>query len=118
VGRLVAHHRARPVDPDAWSAQMSAGAAYVGNLDQTRIRAHTLVLHGNADRVVDPRNASLLADRIPHSELVVLPDRAHLLWWEDPDSFVAHVTSFVAQPTERVAAAARDSTAARARGRL
>jgi 3-oxoadipate enol-lactonase len=104
VKRLVRHHRKRPVDPDAWSAQMSAGAGYVGNLDQTRIRAHTLVLHGTEDRVVDPRNAWLLADRIPHSQLVAMPGLGHLLWWEDPDSFVAQVTSFAQQPADREAA--------------
>jgi 3-oxoadipate enol-lactonase len=105
VDRLIAHQRRRPVDPDAWSAQMAAGAGYVGNLDQTRIHAHTLVVHGSADRVVDPRNARLLADRIPNCELVVLPGLGHLLWWEDPDTFVAHVTLFLRQPVDhRVAA--------------
>jgi 3-oxoadipate enol-lactonase len=103
VARLVEYHEARPVDPHAWTAQMSAGAGYVGNLDQTRIRAHTLVLHGSADRVVDPRNARLLADRIPSSELVILPDLGHLLWWEDPDGVAAHITSFLRQPADRAA---------------
>jgi 3-oxoadipate enol-lactonase len=102
VKRLIAHHISRPVDPDAWEAQMSAGAGYIGNLDQTRIRAHTLVLHGSADRVVDPRNARLLADRIPHSELVILPDLGHLLWWEAPDRFVELITSFIMQPVAPV----------------
>ena len=73
VNRVVAHERRRPSDPGAWSAQAAAGARYVGQLRQTQIRARTLVLHGDADTVVDPRNASLLAERIPHASLVMLP---------------------------------------------
>jgi hypothetical protein len=33
-----------------------------------------------------------------------MPGLGHLLWWEDPDRFVAQVTSFVEQPADRVAA--------------
>jgi pimeloyl-ACP methyl ester carboxylesterase len=45
--------------------------------------------------VVDPRNARLLAARIPDAELRVLPGLGHLLFWEDPDAFVQAVTSFL-----------------------
>jgi 3-oxoadipate enol-lactonase len=95
VERLVAHQRPRRTAPDAWSAQAAAGAGYVGQLNQTRIRAHTLILHGDADTVVDPRNAQLLADRIPNSRLVILPYRGHLFFWEDPKGFADTVTSFL-----------------------
>jgi pimeloyl-ACP methyl ester carboxylesterase len=95
VERLVAHERARPADPGAWSAQAAAGARYVGQLRQSRIRARTLILHGGADTVVDPRNATLLAARIPDTTLVLLPDLGHLFFWEDPDRFVREVTGFL-----------------------
>jgi 3-oxoadipate enol-lactonase len=96
VDRLVAHERDRPSDPGAWSAQVTAGARYAGQLRQTRIRARTLILHGDADAVVDPRNASLLAERIPEATLVLLPGLGHLFFWEDPDRFVHEVVSFLA----------------------
>jgi pimeloyl-ACP methyl ester carboxylesterase len=54
-----------------------------------------LVLHGDADTVVDPRNARMLASRIPDAELVILPGLGHLLFWEDPGAFVDAVTSFL-----------------------
>jgi pimeloyl-ACP methyl ester carboxylesterase len=95
VDRLVAHQRSRRTDPDAWSALASAGARYVGHLNQTRIRARTLILHGDADTVVDPRNSELLAARIPSNRLVVLPNLGHLFFWEDPRGFVDAVTSFL-----------------------
>jgi pimeloyl-ACP methyl ester carboxylesterase len=94
VDRLVEMLRSQPA---AWSAQAAAGARYVGRLRQARIRARTLILHGAADTVVDPRNGKLLADRIPHSRLVIFPELGHLLFWQDPDGF-ADVVAQIAKP--------------------
>jgi len=98
VERLIAHQQARPGDPIAWAAQATAGARYVGQLRQSGIQARTLVLHGSADRVVDPRNARLLADRIPCARLEILPGLGHLFFWEDPRAFATAVTSFLLEP--------------------
>ena len=54
-----------------------------------------MILHGDADTVVDPRNATLLAGRIPDATLVLLPGLGHLFFWEDPDRFVREVTAFL-----------------------
>jgi len=96
VERLIAHQRRRPNDPAAWAAMAAAGARYSGGLRQTRIQAPTLVLHGAADRVVDPRNSQLLATRIPNAQLRIFPDLGHLFFWEDPEGFCKVVTSFLA----------------------
>jgi pimeloyl-ACP methyl ester carboxylesterase len=45
--------------------------------------------------VVDPRNAKLLAARIPGAQLVIRPGLGHLLFWEDPDAFADAVTAFL-----------------------
>ena len=81
--------------PGAWQAQAAAGGRYTSSVRQRCIRARTLVLHGTADRVVDPRNARLLAARIPHADLVTFPGLGHLFFWEDPGAFAAAVTSFL-----------------------
>lgn len=98
VERLIVHQQSRPSDPAAWTALAAAGAGYAGRLRQKEILAPTLVLHGAADQVVDPRNGELLARRIPRSRLVVLPDLGHLFFWEDPRAFVAAVTGFLLEP--------------------
>ena len=45
--------------------------------------------------MVNPRNAKLLAGRIPGARLVIFPELGHLLFWEDPDGFADAVTSFL-----------------------
>jgi 3-oxoadipate enol-lactonase len=100
VERLVEHQLSGPSDPAAWASMAAAGARYSGRLRQTAIQAPTLVLHGSADTVVDPRNSTLLAARIPDARLVILPDQGHLFFWEDPDGFVDVVTSFLQETSD------------------
>jgi pimeloyl-ACP methyl ester carboxylesterase len=85
----------RPHEPHSKRQQVMAGATYVGGLRQLRIRARTLVLHGSADTVAHPRNATVLTRQIPGAELVMLPDAGHLLFWEQPDRFCHVVTDFL-----------------------
>lgn len=89
---------------------MMAGATYVGGRRQLRIHAETLVLHGSADTVVDPRNATLLANRIPGATLVILPGAGHLLFWEDPDRFCDVVAVFLDRPVARRAMVAGEQS--------
>jgi pimeloyl-ACP methyl ester carboxylesterase len=95
VQELLDHRRDHRTDPRVWLAQMKAGAGYAGNRRQSRIQARTLVVHGSADAVVDPRNAELLAARIPDARLVMMPGLGHLLFWEDPDGFADVVLRFL-----------------------
>ena len=100
VRRLLEVQGSRPTDSAALSAQAFAGARYAGR-PLARIRSRTLVLHGDADAVVDPRNGRLLADRIPAARLVTFPGLGHLLFWEDPDGFAGAVVSFLLGPRPR-----------------
>jgi len=101
VDRLVEFQRSQPsASTGILPAQAAAGARYAGRLRQIRIQARTLVLHGSADTVVDPRNAQLLAQRIPRATLVTFPELGHLLFWEDPAGFADVVTSFLLPGTE------------------
>ena len=59
-----------------------------------RIEAPTLVVQGEGDVVVDPRNAALLAERIPGAELRMVPG-GHLFFWNRPDALVSLLTEFL-----------------------
>jgi pimeloyl-ACP methyl ester carboxylesterase len=79
----------------AWQAQAYAGATFdayerIGSID-----APTLVVQGGGDNVVDPRNAELLGELIPDARVEIVPDRGHLLVWEDSDRVAELVTEFL-----------------------
>ena len=79
----------------AWAAQAAAGAAFDAYDRLGGIAVPTLVIHGGSDVVVDPRNAELLGSLIPGARVEVVPDRGHLLVWEDSERVAALVTEFL-----------------------
>ena len=99
VARLLRHRAARPHDAAGWAMLNSAGARYYGGRRAMSIRARTLVLHGADDLVVDPRNATLLAERIPHAQLRMLPGLGHLFFWERPGALTEPVSEFLLDDT-------------------
>lgn len=98
VDRIIRNQEASTGDPASWQALASAGATYSGGTRQSRIDAPTLIMYGDADAVVDPRNSKLLADRIAGSQVAVFPGLGHLFFWEDPAQFTKAVTSFLLAP--------------------
>ena len=95
VERILEHRLAKPQPPAAWMAQAAAGASFDLFDRVGEIRAPTLVLQGTEDVVVDPRNAGLLAERIPDARVELFPGTGHLFFWEQPDRFVAAVREFL-----------------------
>jgi 3-oxoadipate enol-lactonase len=84
---------AHPLDPAGWHAQAAAGMTFAG-VDEA-IVAPTLIVTGTADNVVDPRNADLLAERIPRARVERFDGLGHLFWWEAPERFVRIVAEFL-----------------------
>jgi 3-oxoadipate enol-lactonase len=95
VDRILRHREATAQPLDAWSAQAAAGATFDALGRIARVEAPTLILHGTEDAVVDSRNSSLLASRIPDSRVELFPGGGHLFFWEQPDRFVDVVTEFL-----------------------
>lgn len=96
--RILHHRRTTSQDPAGWSGQAAAGTGHDLGRRVAEINHPTLVLHGEQDRVVDVRNAAVLAELIPDCRAVVLPALGHLLFWDDPDRFVAELTAFLDIP--------------------
>ena len=93
VDELFARRVANPPDPDGWQAQAAAGTTFGGV--EGVVRAPTLILQGTEDNVVDPRNAELLAQQIAGARVELIPGTGHLFFWEQPETFLAHVTEFL-----------------------
>ena len=95
VEQIVAYRTANPPDLRGWQSQAAAGAVHdaldrIGN-----IAAPTLIVHGTEDAVVDPRNADLLAERIPGARVELLRGCGHLLFWEEPERFASLLREFL-----------------------
>ena len=95
VDRIIAHRLATAQSPAAWAAQATAGATFDAYDRLGALDAETLVQHGGADVVVDPRNGELLVDLLPNARLDAFPAAGHLFFWEEPERFVASVSSFL-----------------------
>jgi pimeloyl-ACP methyl ester carboxylesterase len=73
------------VDLARWDARLRA----------PDVRAPTLVITGDDDNTTPPRETALLAERLPHGRLTVLPGSGHLPFVETPERFRAAVEAFL-----------------------
>ncbi|MBL8056345.1 MAG: alpha/beta fold hydrolase [Anaerolineales bacterium] len=94
------YRAAHPLDPAGYQAQLGIGlgllaeaAGFEHRLAQ--VKAPTLVLTGAHDKVVPPGNAELLAARLPHSRVHVLPDAGHLFTLETPEAANQAILAFL-----------------------
>jgi 3-oxoadipate enol-lactonase len=78
-----------------WQSQAYAGATFDAYDRAGGISVPTLVLHGGADNVVDPRNGELLAELIPGARLETIDGRGHLMMWEEGERVAAIVKEFL-----------------------
>jgi pimeloyl-ACP methyl ester carboxylesterase len=73
-------------DEIAYQAQLMAAAMHNCTSRLNRIAVPALVVHGEDDRVVPVENARLIADRLAHGRLHLLPETGHLYTTEAPEA--------------------------------
>lgn len=61
----------------------------------SQIKVPTLIITGDQDELMPPQNARILNERIPNSELVVLPGAGHYFFIEFADETNAHILRFL-----------------------
>ncbi len=72
--------------PRGYLLQLLASASHAAWRALPRVRAPTLVQHGEADRVIVPAAGKALAGRIPDARLELYPGAGHVLGLQAPDS--------------------------------
>lgn len=84
-----------PVLPYAYLLQLQACMAHdtYGNINQ--IKAPTLVLHGDEDRLVPYENGVTLAEKIPNAEFLTIKGAGHIYVTEANDIVNAKVLDFL-----------------------
>jgi 3-oxoadipate enol-lactonase len=85
VEELIGYFKRHRSSVKTIAAQTLASARFASTLRLDRIRAPTLVMHGERDRLVPLAASKLLAARIPDAELVVVPGTGHTYALEAPE---------------------------------
>ncbi len=96
VDEIVATAMAAPTPQFVFARQMAAIMASDRYAELPKIKAPTLVIHGDADPLVPYANAEILAQRIPGAELATLKGCGHLAMWEQPRALSALLLEFLA----------------------
>ena len=95
--QLLADRLEHPTPPDCWRAQFDACNAWIRRTTPVEeITAPTLVVHGDADRIVPYENGVELARRIPGARFERFPGSGHLLFLESPERLNPLVAEFLA----------------------
>lgn len=95
VDEIYAYRLERAPSIAAWQAQLAASIAFDAFERISEITAPTLVFHAVDDTVIDYRNGERLAARIPGARLELVPDRGHLVMWEDGEVLAPIVRDFL-----------------------
>jgi pimeloyl-ACP methyl ester carboxylesterase len=86
---------AAPTPLHAADLQYQAFAEFDCSGALPKVEAPTLVLTGDLDELISPRNSRLIAGLIPRASLIVIPGCGHRLMWEATDECVGFVTEFL-----------------------
>lgn len=95
VERLIARQLESPQRDQGFEGQAAAAQAFTVVDRLGDLRAPTLVLHGDDDHIVDPRDAETLIGKIPNAWLIRFPRCGHLIFWEQPEEVVSILVDFL-----------------------
>ena len=84
-----------PTPLHAADLQFQAFAEFDCSRALAHIEAPTLVLTGDLDQLVSPRNSRAIANLIPGARLIVIPGCGHRMMWEATDECAGFVTEFL-----------------------
>jgi len=81
---------------DAYAAQLQGILAWEAYSRLDRIAVPTLVIHGEADRLVPAGNGKLIAEKIPGAKLVMLARAGHVFTTDQPQAAHRAILEFLA----------------------
>ncbi len=99
IAQDIAQRLRFPVEPEPYVAQLAAALEHDAFDRLGGIAAPTLVVHGDADRMVPPANARLLAGRIPGARAQLWPAAGHLYATDEPRADPAIAAFLLSEPT-------------------
>ena len=94
---------AQPPTPTGYVHQLYSVWGWSGHVHLRRLRAPTLVLHGEEDPVVPAINARYMAAMIRNAQLHVIKRGGHLILFDEPKVAGGVITSFLSSKPGRLA---------------
>lgn len=70
--------------PQGYFGQLQGILAWEAYSRIAQIKSPTLIIHGETDQLVPVANAQLIAERIPHAKLVLIPHASHVFETDQP----------------------------------
>jgi pimeloyl-ACP methyl ester carboxylesterase len=98
IGEDIVERLRYPFEADPYRAQLAAALGHDIHERVGEIRAPTLVVHGDADRMIPPANGRLLADTIPGARLAMWPGAGHLYFTDEREAD-RDVLAFLSEPS-------------------
>ena len=92
--------------PESYFAQLQGIVAWEAYSRLDQIKAPTLVIHGESDRLVPFGNGELIAERIPGARLVRLPHAGHIYTTDQGEAAQTAILEFLAAQTRTGSAGA------------
>jgi 3-oxoadipate enol-lactonase len=87
--------------PQGYTGQLQAILGWEAYSRIAQITAPTLIIHGEADRLIPCANARLIAERIQSAKLVLIPNASHIFETDQPGAANHAVLEFLAAPNGR-----------------
>lgn len=99
IAEWIKWRMANPIELAPYQAQMAIGLGLISEaaafeMKLSRLNVPTLILFGAHDKVVPPANASLLAEKIAGSKVVIFPDAGHFFPIEIAEAAARAVIEF------------------------
>lgn len=86
-----------PTPLDSIMKQLVAIGGFSAKARLHEVNAPTLVIHGDADRLMPPANGDIVAGAIPGAELRTIQGVGHMFFWEKPRESARIITEFLAR---------------------
>jgi pimeloyl-ACP methyl ester carboxylesterase len=86
---------AAPTPLHAADLQFQSFAEFDCSEALSNIKVPTLVLTGELDQLISPRNSKIITSLIPGAKLIIIPGCGHRVMWEATDECVAFVVNFL-----------------------
>ncbi len=84
-----------PTPVDTLGRQLAAIMRFDAYDRLPQIHSPTLIIHGDRDVLVPPKNADILRERIPSASMRILPEVAHMFFWERPEESAEAIVEFL-----------------------